>query len=165
MLAGLHHPLHHVLHPDRRLTVVLLFFHLLRPSKLLGFAFVGATVIGWYKLLLRPLMLWSMRLRGLILIPWCLVRCLMPWSLMLSRKSSAIMSLSGHFFLGFGLLCFQEGALKANMPTETAVMANGRSSDGMRLLSAWHIIVDLFLICIFNSRRRLWDCRFHKHSL
>jgi hypothetical protein len=87
----------------------------------------------------------------------------MPWSLMLNRRSSAIMSLSGHFFLG--LLCFQEGALRANMPTETTVMANGRSSDGMRLLSAWTITVDLFLLFIFNSGRRLWDCRFHKHSL
>jgi hypothetical protein len=47
---------------------------------------------------------------------------------MLSRRSSAIMSLSGHFFLGFGLLSFQEGALRLNMPTETAVMANRRSS-------------------------------------
>jgi hypothetical protein len=84
---------------------------------MLGFAFVGATVIGWYKPLLRPLMLWSMRPRGLILIPWCLMRCLMPWSLMLSRRSSTIMSLSGHLFLGFGLLCFQEGALRTNMPT------------------------------------------------
>jgi hypothetical protein len=55
---------------------------------------------------------------------------------MLSRRSSAIMSLSGRFFLGFGLLSFQEGALRPNMPTETAVMANRRSSDGMRLLSA-----------------------------
>jgi hypothetical protein len=89
----------------------------------------------------------------------------MPWSLMLSRRSSAIMSLSGHFFLGFGLLCFQEGALRANMPTETTVMENGRSSNGMRLLNAWNIIVDLFLLFIFNSGRRLWDCRFHKHSL
>jgi hypothetical protein len=33
LLAGLHHPLHHVLHLDRRLTGVLLFFHFLRPSK------------------------------------------------------------------------------------------------------------------------------------
>jgi hypothetical protein len=55
---------------------------------------------------------------------------------MLSRRSSTIMSLSGRFFLGFGLLSFQEGALRPNMPTETAVMANRRSSDGMRLLSA-----------------------------
>jgi hypothetical protein len=84
---------------------------------------------------------------------------------MLDYRSSAIMSLSGHFFLSFGLLCFQEGALRANKPTETAVMANGRSSDGMRLLSAWNIIVDLFLLFIFNSGRRLWDCRFYKHSL
>jgi hypothetical protein len=73
LLAGLHHPLHHVLHPDRRLIGVLLFFHLLRPSKLLGFALVGAIMIGWYKPLLRPLMLRSMRPRGLILMPWCLV--------------------------------------------------------------------------------------------
>jgi hypothetical protein len=127
-------------------------------------------VIGWSKLLLRPLMLRSMRPRGLILMPWCLspwclVRRLMPWSLMLDYRSSAIMSLSGHFFLGFGLLCFQEEALRANMPTETAVMENGRSSDGMRLLSAWNIIVDIFFLFIFNSGMRLWDCRFDKHSL
>jgi len=89
----------------------------------------------------------------------------MPWSLMLDCRSSAIMSLSGHFFLGFGLLYFQEGALRTNMPTETAVMANWVSSDGMRLLSAWNIIVDFVLPFIFNSGRRLWDCRFHKHSL
>jgi len=60
----------------------------------------------------------------------------MPRSLMLSRRSSTIMSLFGRFFLGFGLLCVQEGALRPNMPTKTAVMANRRSSDGMRLLSA-----------------------------
>jgi hypothetical protein len=158
------------LHPDRRLTGVLFFFHLLRPSKLLGFALVGATVIGWYKPLLGPLMLRSMGPRGLKLMPWCLspwflVRLLMPWSLILDYRSSAITSLSGHFFLSFGLLCFQKGALRANMPTETTVMANERSSDGMRLLSAWNIIVDLFLLFIFNSGRRLWDCRFYKHSL
>jgi hypothetical protein len=70
----------------------------------------------------------------------------MPWSLMLSCRSSAIMNLSGHFFLDFGLLCFQEGALRPNMPTETAVMANRRSSEGMRLLSAWNIIIDIFLL-------------------
>jgi hypothetical protein len=69
----------------------------------------------------------------------------MPRSLMLSRRSSAIMSLSGGFFLGFGFLSFQEGALRPNMPTETAVMANRRSFDGMRLLSAWNIIINLFL--------------------
>jgi hypothetical protein len=84
---------------------------------------------------------------------------------MLSRMSSVIMSLSGHFFLGLGLLSVQEGALRPNMPTETAVMANMRSSDGMRLLSAWNIINDLFLLFIFNSGRKLWDCRFHKYSL
>jgi hypothetical protein len=89
----------------------------------------------------------------------------MPGSLMLSHRSSAIMSLSGRFFLGFGLLNVQEGALRSNMPTETAVMANRRSSDGMRLLSAWNIIIDLFLLFIFNSGRKLWDCRFHKYSL
>jgi hypothetical protein len=55
---------------------------------------------------------------------------------MLNCRYSAILSLSRHFFLGFGLLCFQEGALRPYMPTETAVMANRRSSDGMRLLSA-----------------------------
>jgi hypothetical protein len=43
---------------------------------------------------------------------------------MLSRRSSAIMSLSWRFYLGFGLLSFQEGALRPNMRTETAVMAN-----------------------------------------
>jgi len=89
----------------------------------------------------------------------------MPRSLMLSRRSSAIFSLSGSFFLGFGLLSFQEGALRPNMPTETAVVANRRSSDGMRLLSAWNIIINLFLLFIFNSGRKLWDCRLHKYSL
>jgi hypothetical protein len=89
----------------------------------------------------------------------------MPWSLMLSCRSSAIMNLSGHFFLDSGLLCFQEGALRPNMPTKTTVMANRRSSDGMRLMSACNIIIDLFLLFIFNSGRKLWDCRFHKHSL
>jgi hypothetical protein len=139
------------LHPGRRLTGVLFFFHLLRPPKLLGFALVSASVIGWYKLLLRPLMLRSIRPRGLILIPWCL----MLWSPMLSHRSSAIMSLSGHLLLGFGFLYFQERALRANMPTETAVMAYRRSSDGMRLLSAWNITIDLVLPFIFNSGRRL----------
>jgi hypothetical protein len=75
------------------------------------------------------------------------------------------MSLFGRFFLGFGLLSFQEGALRPNMPTETAVMANRRSFDGMRLLSVWNIIIDLFLLFIFNSVRKLWDCRLHKYSL
>jgi hypothetical protein len=89
----------------------------------------------------------------------------MPWSLMLSCRSSAIMNLFGHFFLDSGLLYFQEEALRPNMLTETAVMANRRSSDGMRLMSACNIIIDLFLLFIFNSGRKLWDCRFHKHSL
>jgi hypothetical protein len=84
---------------------------------------------------------------------------------MLSRMSSAIMNLSGRFFLVFDLLSFQEGALRPNMPTETAVMANRRSSDGMRLLSAWNIIINLFLLFIFNSGRKLCDCRLHKYSL
>jgi hypothetical protein len=84
---------------------------------------------------------------------------------MLSRKYSAILSLSRHFFLGFGLLCFQEGALRPYMPTETTVMANRRSSDGIRLLSAWNIIIDIFLLFIFNNLRELWDCRRHKQSL
>jgi hypothetical protein len=84
---------------------------------------------------------------------------------MLSHRSSAIMSLSGRFFLGFGLLSFQEGALRPNMPTETTVMANRKSSNGMRLLNAWNIIFNLFLLFIFNSGRKLWDCRLHKYSL
>jgi hypothetical protein len=84
---------------------------------------------------------------------------------MLSCRSSAIMSLSGCFYLGFGLLSVQEGALRLNMPTETVVMENRRFSDGMRLLSAWNFIIDLFLMFIFNSGRKLWDCRFHKYSL
>jgi hypothetical protein len=45
LLARLHHPLHHVLHLDRRLTGLLLFFHLLRPSKLLGFALVDTDTL------------------------------------------------------------------------------------------------------------------------
>jgi hypothetical protein len=75
------------------------------------------------------------------------------------------MSLSGSFFLGFDLLSFQEGALRPNMPTKTAVMANRRPSDGMRLLNAWNIIINLFLLFIFNSGRKLWDYRLHKYSL
>jgi hypothetical protein len=119
---------------------------LLRLSQMPGFALVSATLIGWYKPLLRPLMLRSMRPRGLELMSWCLSPwCLMPRSLMLNCRYSAILSLSRHSFLGFGLLCFQKGALRPYMPTETAVMANRRSSDGMRLLSAWNIIIDLFL--------------------
>jgi hypothetical protein len=83
---------------------------------------------------------------------------------MLSCRYSAILSLSRHFFLGFGLLYFQ-GVLRPYVPTETAVMANMRSSDGMRLLGAWNIIIDLFLMFIFNNWRKLWDRRRHKHSL
>jgi hypothetical protein len=89
----------------------------------------------------------------------------MPRSLMLSHRSSAIMNSFGRFFLGFGLLSFQEGALRPNMPNETAMMKNRRSSDGMRLLSAWNIIINLFLLFIFNRERKLWDCRLHKYSL
>jgi hypothetical protein len=76
----------------------------------------------------------------------------MPRSLMLSHRSSAIMGLSWRFYLGFGLLSFQEGALRPNMPTEIAVMANRRSSDEMRLLSAWNIIIDLFLSVYLQQR-------------
>jgi hypothetical protein len=87
-------------------------------------------MIGWYKLLLRPLLLRCLeprctRPKSLILrslIPWCLppwsmVRCLIPSSLMLGLRFSAMISLSGHFFLGLGFLCFQKGALRTNMPT------------------------------------------------
>jgi hypothetical protein len=34
-------------------------------------------------------------------------------------------------------------------------MAYGRSSDGMRLLNAWNIIIDLVLPFIFSNVRRL----------
>jgi len=76
-----------------------------------------------------------------------------------------MISLSGHFFLGLRLLCFKEGALRSDMPTQAAVMAYRRSSDGMRLLSAWNIIINLVLPFIFSNGGRLWDCRFHKYSL
>jgi hypothetical protein len=121
LLAGLHHPLHHALHPDRWFTVELIFIHLLRPSKLLGFVLGVATVIGWYKSMLRPLMLRclvSRCLRPRSLMSWCLIiGSLIPWSLKLGRKSSAMISLSGHFFLGLGFPSLQEGALRTNMPT------------------------------------------------
>jgi hypothetical protein len=39
-------------------------------------------------------------------------------------------------------------------------MAFRRYFDGMRLLSAWNIIIDLVLPFLFRSGRRLWDCRF-----
>jgi hypothetical protein len=87
-------------------------------------------MIGWYKSLLRPLMLryleprctrpMSLILRSLIpwcLPPWSLVRCLIPRILMLGLRSSAMISLAGYFFLGLGFLCFQKGALRTNMPT------------------------------------------------
>jgi len=67
-------------------------------------------MIGRYKSLLRPLMLgclvsWSMRPRSLI--SWCLmVWGLIPWSLELGRRSRAMISLSGHFFLSLGFLSF-----------------------------------------------------------
>jgi hypothetical protein len=44
-------------------------------------------------------------------------------------------------------------------------MAYRRSSDGMRLLSAWNIIIDLVLSFVFINGGRLWDCRFDKYSL
>jgi hypothetical protein len=41
------------------------------------------------------------------LISWCLmVWGLIPWSLELGRMSSAMISLSGQFFLGLGFLSF-----------------------------------------------------------
>jgi hypothetical protein len=115
----------------------------------------------------------GMRPRGLILrslMPWCLppwtlVRCLIPWSLMLGQRSSVMISLSRHFFLGLHLLYFKEGALGLDIPTQTAVMAYRRSFVGMRLLSAWNIIINLVLPFIFSNRGRLWDCRFHKYNL
>jgi hypothetical protein len=55
---------------------------------------------------------------------------------MLGHRSSAMISLYGHFFLGLGFLCSQEGALWTDMPPLIAVMAYRRSSDAMRLLSA-----------------------------
>jgi hypothetical protein len=101
--------------------VVLIFFHLLRPSKLLGFVLGVTTVINWYKSLLRPLMLRCMVsrcIRPRSLISRCLmIRSLIPWSLILDLRSGAMISLSRHFFLGLGFLCFQEGVLRTNMPT------------------------------------------------
>jgi len=95
--------------------VVLTFFHLLRFSNMPGFVLEVAIVIGWYKSLLRPLMLRclnprSMRPRGLKLMPrclppWWLVR--MPWSLMLGCRSSAI-NLLGHFFLALAFYAFRK---------------------------------------------------------
>jgi hypothetical protein len=84
---------------------------------------------------------------------------------MLGQRSIAMISLSGHFFLGLRLLCFKKGALGSDMPTQTAVTAYKRSSDGMSLLSAWNIIINLVLPFIFSNGGRLWDCRFDKYSL
>jgi hypothetical protein len=51
------------------------------------------------------------------LISWCLIiGSLIPWSLKLGHRSSAMISLSGNFFLGLGFLSLQEGALRTNMP-------------------------------------------------
>lgn len=95
---------------------------------MLGFDLGFATVIGKKKSLLRSLILRC-------LVSWCLmIRILIPWSLILGQRSSAMISLSGHFFLGLGLLYFKEGALGSDMPTQTTVMAYRRSSDGKRLL-------------------------------
>jgi hypothetical protein len=124
LLAGLHlltHPLHHALHPNRWLYVVLFIFHLLRPFRVFEFDLGFATMIGRYKSLLRSLMLrclvsWCMRPRSMI--SWCLmIRSLITWSLILGQRSSAMISLSGHFFLGLRLLCFKKGALRSDMPT------------------------------------------------
>jgi hypothetical protein len=61
LLAGLYlltHPLHHTLHPNRSLPAVLIIFHLLQFFGMLGFVELGfATMTGWNKSLLRPLML------------------------------------------------------------------------------------------------------------
>jgi len=162
----------------KQLTVVLILFHFLRPFRVLAFDLGFATMIGRYKSLLRSQLLRClvprcMRPRGLILrnlMPWCLppgslVRCLIPWSLMLGQKSSAMISLYRHFFLGLRLLCFKEGALGSNMPTQTTLVAYRRSFDGMRLLSAWNIIINLVLPFIFSNGGRFWDCRFDKCSL
>jgi len=76
-----------------------------------------------------------------------------------------MISLFGHFFLGLRLLFLKGGALGSDMPTQTAVVAYRRSSDGMRLLSAWYIIINLVLPFLFSNGGRLWDCRFDKYSL
>jgi hypothetical protein len=125
----------------------------------LGFDLGFATVIGRNKSLLRSLMLRC-------LVSWCLmIRILIPWSLMLGQRSSAMICLSGHFFLGLGLLYFKEGALASDMPTQTVVMAYRRSSDGKRLLSAWNIIINLVLPFIFINGGRLWNYSFDKYNL
>jgi hypothetical protein len=72
-------------------------------------------MIGKYKSLLRPLML-----RCLVLwcmMPWCLIPWSMIRSLILGQRSCAVICLSGHFFLDFRFLCFENGALGSDMPT------------------------------------------------
>jgi hypothetical protein len=77
-------------------------------------------VIGWYKPLLRPLVprcmvSWCMRPK--ILISRCLIiRSLIPWSLKLGRRSSAIICLSD-FFPDLGFLSLEKGALRTYMLT------------------------------------------------
>jgi hypothetical protein len=66
---------------------------------------------------------------------------------MLGQRSSAMISLSGHFFLVLRLLCFKEGALGSDMPTQTAVMAYRRSSDEISLRPR-HLITMLKLCYI-----------------
>jgi len=44
-------------------------------------------------------------------------------------------------------------------------MAYRRSYDGMRLLSAWNIIINLVLSFVFSNGEMLRDCRFDKNSL
>jgi hypothetical protein len=61
LLAGLHlltHPLHHALHPNRWLPVVLIIFHLMRPFRVLGFdlgfrALLAASLHGFPSLHFR----------------------------------------------------------------------------------------------------------------
>jgi hypothetical protein len=72
------HPLHHVLHPNRWLPVVLIILHLLRLFEVPGFVGLEfATMIGRNKSLLRLLMLRSLAPWGMM--PWDL----MPWDLIL----------------------------------------------------------------------------------
>jgi hypothetical protein len=74
--------------------------------------------------MLRSLAQWGMMPRDLIL------KSLMPWSLILGQRSCAVICLSGHFFLDLCSLSFEEGALGSGMPTQSVVMAYGRSFDG-----------------------------------
>jgi hypothetical protein len=52
-----------------------------------------------------------------LVLPWSMIRSLIPWSLMLGERSCAIICLLGYFFLDFRFLGFEEGALGSNMPT------------------------------------------------